>query len=241
MMSTYYCGCCESLLREFLPGGAEYPAILQYDIVGMGRRENKNCPVCGSNDRERMVTLFLKKFILSEDFSELKMLHMAPEHVLREILAKDKRIKYVKGDNFSEGYSYPDTLHVDITRAPFEDQYFDFIICNHVLEHIEDDTAAIRELYRILKPGGRAILQVPISEKLKKTYENKKVKTTEMKIKYFGQRNHVRIYAWDYLHRLAWAGFQTQVFSFDQLYGAYFMKSRGLNEREKIIFCSKPL
>lgn len=235
----YFCPCCSAPISDFTPGGAHFDIIVDLNIVGMGRRLNKNCPMCRSNDRERMVTIYLKNFVLSKDFKRMKMLHVAPESMLASILIADSRIEYIKGDKFDEGYYYPDTIQMDITDIKFADNTFDFIICNHVLEHIYNDRLAIQELYRTLKPGGEAILQVPISEVLSKSYENKKVKSKEMRIKYFGQRNHVRIYAWDYVNRLKQAGFDVEIISLTELYGVDFMTKHGLNANEKIILAKK--
>ncbi len=235
----YFCPCCNTEVEGFSPGGAHFDIIVELDIVGMGRRLNKNCVMCRSNDRERLVTLYMKQFILSKKFESMNMLHVAPEAMLASILIQDQRIKYIKGDKFAEDYYYPDTIQMDITNITFEDKTFDFIMCNHVLEHIYEDNVAMSEIYRVLKPGGQAILQVPISSVLKKTYEDKRPKTKKMRIKYFGQRNHVRIYAWDYIKRLESVGFQVEIVSFSELYGQEFMEQNGLNVKEKIIVCKK--
>lgn len=101
---------------------------------------------------------------------------------------------------------------MDITDIRFPDDYFDEIICNHVLEHVIDDGKAMSELYRILNPGGWAILQVPISLTLKNTYEDFSITTITGREQALGQDDHVRIYAEDYQARLAQAGFKVNVF-----------------------------
>ena len=91
---------------------------------------------------------------------------------------------------------------------PLCSKTFDWVICNHVLEHIEDDQQAMGEIYRVLKPGGSAVLQVPISPALEKTFEDKTIQSPEQREQHFGQRDHVRIYGLDYVQRLEEAGFK---------------------------------
>ena len=100
-------------------------------------------------------------------------------------------------------------IKIDITDIKFQNNTFDCILCSHVLEHILDDNKAIRELYRVLKPNGWAILQVPILRE--KTFEDPNIQTPEERLKYFGQEDHVRIYGLDYKDRLENAGFKVMV------------------------------
>lgn len=120
-------------------------------------------------------------------------------------------IEYVCGDKFYGSPRYKDGRYdgvdeIDITALPYADKSFDSIICNHVLEHIEDDSCALSELYRVLKSGGKAILQVPISY-ITKTIEDPSARTEEEREQTFGQIDHVRIYGTDYPARLKKAGF----------------------------------
>ena len=241
-MNTY-CPCCNAKGKGFRSGWTDHELVVKYDIIGMGRRYNRNCNLCNCNDRERLVTLYLKEYVLSKDFEKIKILHIAPENMLASILEKDKRIDYVKGDKFreefDEWYNYPNTIEMDIRSIPFDEGTFDFVICNHVLEHIEDDILAMNEIYRVLKKDGQAILQVPIADKLEKTYEDKSIQTKEMRTHHFAQKNHVRIYARDYTERLKSTGFAVEVFSFTEKYGNDFSEEQWLNPKEKIILCKK--
>jgi len=113
-----------------------------------------------------------------------------------------------------EGYYYSRMTNlIDITNLPFEDDIFDAIICSHVLEHIQNDKKAISELFRILKPGGFAILQVPISKILETTFEDPSVILPEERKKIFGQFDHVRIYGQDFKTRIEEAGFILKLFN----------------------------
>lgn len=101
-------------------------------------------------------------------------------------------------------------VKMDLHHAPFEDDEFDVILCNHVLEHVEDDAQCMRELYRMLKLGGFAILQVPVDSERQTTYEDPNIVSPEERTVHFGQRDHVRRYGLDYPDRLKKAGFQVE-------------------------------
>jgi predicted SAM-dependent methyltransferase len=205
-------------------------------VVGGGYRPNALCPICGSIDRERLLYLYL---LHKTDIFEKpgKLLHVAPESRLKKLFQTKKSVDYLTADLFSTDVM----VKMDITAIQFSDDYFDAIICNHVLEHIIDDGKAMSELYRILKPGGWAILQVPLSLTLKSTYEDFSISTTEGREKAFGQFDHVRIYAKDYQDRLAKAGFKVNIFNWASEAGNFGGKRNlfGLNEEEPVYFVSK--
>jgi len=127
------------------------------------------CPRCYSSDRERLVYRYItKKSNILNSSKNIRLLHVAPEKNLRKILKSFSRIKYISGDL----NPLVADRKIDITNINFENDYLDFIICNHVLEHIVDDQKAMREFFRVLKPKGITILQVPISKVLKQTFED---------------------------------------------------------------------
>ena len=128
---------------------------------------------------------------------------------------------------------------MDVTNIGFADNTFDVIICNHVLEHIINDQKAIAEFYRVLKPNGWAILQVPISMSLKKTYEDYSVNLPKQREKIFGQRDHVRIYAKDYINRLEDSGFDVSIYNFVKEFGESIVDKHGLIKNENLYICSK--
>ncbi len=203
----YKCPFCNSHLRTFLPFGVNFPVLKEKKVVGGGYRQNALCPICGSFDRERLLHLYL---LHKTDIFEkpTKLLHVAPEAKLADILRVRANVNYLTADISPENVM----VKMDITDIQFPDDSFDAIICNHVLEHIIDDGKAMSELYRTLKPGGWAILQVPISLTLEKTYEDFSLTTIRAREEAFGQGDHVRIYAQDYQDRLAQAGFKVNVF-----------------------------
>jgi SAM-dependent methyltransferase len=211
--SRYECPYCRRKFRKLLPGGEKHAVISEKEIIGSGFRLNAVCPRCYSTDRDRLLFVFLKhKGLFS---SVAKVLHVAPEGSLRVYIQKHTDIEYITGDKHTEGYNdyYYErgVTQLDITELPFNNESFDTIICNHVLEHIVDDQKAMRELYRVLKTGGWAVLQVPYSPKLETTFEDKTLLTDSDREKYYGQFDHVRIYGSDYTSRLENAGFRVSI------------------------------
>jgi SAM-dependent methyltransferase len=205
---SYSCPVCEGRFRKFLPGGFDLPVLKQKQVVGGGFRENLICPRCLSTDRDRLIMLFLKQ--KSDFFTKPnKVLHIAPEPSLYKIFKKSENLDYVPGTKYLEGFYYSNKLlSLDVTSLPFDDDTFDYVIANHLLEHIKDDHKAMREIHRVLKPEGKAILQVPIALALEQTYENNKVQTPKERERHFGQFDHVRLYGKDYAQRLEKAGFK---------------------------------
>ncbi|MBK7751686.1 MAG: methyltransferase domain-containing protein [Flavobacteriales bacterium] len=123
------------------------------------------------------------------------------------MLRKAPGVTYIAGDKQAPGYSYPqDTIDLDITALDFPDDHFDLIICSHVLEHVPEDRTAMRELCRVLRPGGTAILLVPMSDR-PTTDEDPSVTDPQERFRRFGQTDHVRLYGRDYMDRLREAGF----------------------------------
>lgn len=234
---NYYCPNCNSNLRNFIFCGTDSPIIKEKQIIAAGRRK-KECPVCHSAERDRLVFLFVKDYLKAFDNeNKINILHIAPEDCLFPLFKKNiNHTNYICGDKFEEGYSYSlNVLYMDITAIDYEDNYFDLIICNHVLEHIADDLTAMKELYRVLKPNGKAILQVPVSCNMEKTFEDFTITDPSEREKIFGQKNHCRIYGKDYGKRLETAGFKfTPVFISDRRYKKY-----GLDEREQLFLAVK--
>jgi SAM-dependent methyltransferase len=161
------------------------------------------CWRCGSLERHRLVSVWLGRNprLLA---GAPGILHIAPEPALRPLLEAAAR-RYVCGDRdrtFGE-------LALDVTALPFEDATFDVVVCNHVLEHVPDDRAAMRELRRVLCPGGWALLLVPDVD-AERTDEDPGLTDPEQREARFGQMDHVRRYGLDYVDRLSAAGFRPE-------------------------------
>lgn len=208
--SKYKCPICDNSFRKMLPGGFDHEVVKKLNIIGSGRRDNDVCPYCQSTDRDRLVFLYLKQE--TNVFKQkVKILHVGPEPSLYGIFKKHKNILYVTGTKYSEGIYYPKNIDsIDLLELSFGDSEFDMVICNHILEHIDDDHKAISEIYRVLTPGGSAILQVPLSNELEVTYEDTSIKSEKLREVHFGQFDHVRIYGKDYGSKLESVGFEVE-------------------------------
>jgi ubiquinone/menaquinone biosynthesis C-methylase UbiE len=162
------------------------------------------------------------------------LLHIAPEKNLQKVLKASNNIEYISGDL----NPLVADRKIDITNINFENDCFDFIICNHVLEHIQDDRKAMSELFRVLKSGGEAILQVPISKYNKKTFEDFSITSPEGRERYFGQKDHVRIYGKDYKKRLESVGFKVNLYDIKNDLSIQDIKKYGIN-KEEILYIGK--
>jgi SAM-dependent methyltransferase len=214
--------------------GREYRKMLPY-----GRnpaRENALCPNCLSLERHRLIWLYLKeKTGFFKDNN--KFLHIAPELCFIHRFESIPNLDYISADIESPLAK----VKMDINKIPFEENTFDAAMCNHVLEHIEDDIKAMKEIYRVLKPFGWAILQVPFMGKnLKKTFEDPEVITPSERERVFGQRDHVRIYGQDYADRLRSAGFEVHEDRYVMELSEEEVKKYALAADEIIYFCIKP-
>ncbi len=184
------CPVCGGHFRKFMPYGYNNP------------RENALCPKCLSLERHRLMWLYLKN--RTNFFSgDLKILHVAPEQCFYKIFRKMKNLKYITADLESPLAD----IKLDVQKMPFAANEFDMVICNHVLEHVPDDLKAMREILRILKPGGFAIMQVPTAYAMEVTYEDASITDPKERQEKFRQKDHYRLYGRDYLNRIREAGF----------------------------------
>ena len=210
------------------------PPILKNKIIGAGYREQDYCPVCKSTYRHRLVWLYLKELNIWKN--PMTVLHIAPEEMIARKLARMKQLRYITGDADPERYNhYTRAIRLDITHLPFDDASFDVIICNHVLEHIADDKLAMSEIYRVMKPEGFALLQVPLSGVIDKTYEDPGIVTEEERVEHFGQKDHVRIYGKkDYLMRLTGSGFKVTEYNPFRESNYCMLEKLALNPDERV-------
>lgn len=233
---NYQCPFCQSRLKRLKPFGLKFPVLVEKNVIGGGYRLNALCPVCNSLDRERLLYLYLlnKTNVFTD---KLKLLHIAPEAGLSRVIKKHSNIDYLTSDINSNTVM----VKMDITKIDLPDNSFDVIICNHVLEHIIDDKKAMHELHRVLKLGGWGILQVPISLSISKTFEDSSVVIPEKREEVFGQSDHVRIYALDYVDRLEESGFNVAQFKWweDEQFGPPKNKF-GLIQDETLFIVTKP-
>ena len=188
---------------------SNYSKFLSYGYKTV--RKNALCPGTLSLERHRLLWLYLDK---ETNFlsSNLKVLHVAPEQVFYKKFKKLKNWEYFTFDLNSPIAD----IKGNLISTNFKDEYFDLIICNHVLEHIEDDKSALDEMYRILKYNGISILQVPINVKRENTFEDLSIKSKIQREKYFGQYDHVREYGLDFKDRVEQAGFKVEMINYSK-------------------------
>ena len=212
---TRRCPVCKHDVVSFSPLPAYYrdeAARYGYKYFGKGETINVreySCDQCGASDRERLSALFLDSIIRRDDFeSGTSLLHFAPEAALSKRIQQLGKFDYRSADISMEGVSD----HVDITdMACYGNSIFDAFICSHVLEHVQDDHAALCELHRILKPGGWGILMSPLMTEFEESLEDPSITTETDRWRLFGQGDHVRLYAKkDFLRRIARVGFSVR-------------------------------
>lgn len=183
--------------------GRSFSKFLSYGYEQ--QRKNVLSPSTLSLERHRLLWLYLQDHTTFFT-NPHKVLHFAPEQAFYKRFRKLKNLDYTTTDLDSPLAD----VKADICDLPFEDNSFDFILCNHVLEHIPDDTKAMKELYRILQPGGTAILQIPQDLQLEKTFEDDSIEDPKERAKIFGQYDHVRVYGRDYFKKLRSIGFKVE-------------------------------
>ena len=199
---------------------------------GLFQRPESKCPLCGSLERHRLIWLYLNRQTDLFDGHKKKMLHVAPELQLVRLFQKRDYIDYLSADLYAHAM-----VKMDITEIQYPGNTFDVIYCSHVLEHVQDDRKAMDEFYRILKPGGWAILQVPITADA--TLEDPTVISPKERERLFGQDDHVRRYGPDYKARLMEAGFSVTVDGFARGLNDRVSSRFGLMRNEDVYFCRK--
>ena len=222
-LKGYECPICENKIPLFLPSKS---------------RDKFYCPKCESYDRHRFIYYYFKNH--TDIFSEkTKFLHFAPERAIYDILINQESIDYLTAD-LNDGPLIKETM--DMCQIPYPDNYFDVIYNCHVLEHIPDDIKAMVELYRCVKPaseGGVVFVMVPLFRHLSKTFEDEKFDTPELRLKHFGQEDHVRMYGLDIKSRLESVGFQVFELICKDYFDSQIIDKYGLYPGETLFICIK--
>ena len=221
--SKYTCPCCGWRVRAFTAGGGS-----------LRQRELSYCPRCNSKSRHRRVWLFLET--QTNLFAgRLRLLEVGPKFSFSRRFNRMKNLNYAAGDL----QKHPNAdLRMDVTALPLYSDSFDALICMHVLEEVVDDRLAMDEIYRVLKPGGWAVISVP-TDMESKTYEDWSIVTQNERQRAFGEPAHVRVYGYDLEDRLRSSGFEVRVDLSNEL--PVEMRSKyGLRNDENIFFCKKP-
>jgi SAM-dependent methyltransferase len=227
-----HCAFCDNAIARFLPyrsGSCDTPALIRVLAMVGSDVDNFLCPRCGAHDRERHLLLYLQTSGLLAAMRDSSILHFAPEPNLANRIARVEPARYVKCDLRPTA---PDVLAIDMLDIPFAAESFDFVIANHVLEHVGDDLRAIGELRRVLKVGGHAILQTPYSAVLHHTWEDDGILDEAVRLQAHGQEDHVRLYGRDIFDRICSAGLKSLVQTHAQLLGGIDARRAGVNPNE---------
>ena len=213
--------------------GSTFRKFLSYGYSE--QRPNVLSPSTLSLERHRLLWLYLEN---QTDFftKSYKVLHFAPEQAFYKRFKKLKNLEYLTTDLNSPLAD----VKADICNLPFDDNSFDVILCNHVLEHIPDDTKAMKELLRVLRPNGWAILQIPQDLNREKTFEDNSITDKAERTKIFGQYDHVRVYGLDFFEKLENVGFEVQPVEYTNKFNTQERDYYRLAKKEIIPLVKKP-
>jgi SAM-dependent methyltransferase len=228
-----------AFVRRLLPShgskGASFPRTCsvcgyrgRFQTAGRPRRIDARCPKCGSAERYRLFALWLDRH--GRALSTARVLHFAPEKGLAKLLKA--RVGSYQSADITPGKAEI-VRNIEAIEEP--DASFDCVVCSHVLEHV-DDKKALKEVYRVLKPGGVALIMLPVIEGWSTTYENKAVVTPEDRMRHYGQSDHVRYYGSDVRDRIRAAGFKLDEFTAE----GEDVLTYGLARGEKVFVATKP-
>ncbi len=218
------CPVCEHSFRKFLSYGSK-----------VKHRENVLCPYDLTLERHRLMWLYLRDHSNFFTAEKLNVLHIAPEQCFHKRFKQQKNLNYLTGDLVSPIAD----MHFDLHNIPLEDNRFDVVFCNHVLEHVDDAIQCMRELHRVMKPGGWGIMQVPQDLSLEQTYEDPTITSPEEREKHFWQKDHVRLFGKDYPDWLRKAGFTVTEFDKDSNYPAELIERYRIGKDEILYIVSK--
>lgn len=211
------------------------PLMKQLGIVGSDV-ENHECPACGCNDRERHLLMYLTTSNLLSSMKGARILHLAPERHLQRFIRNAMPSEYILGDL----YPYrPDIERIDLHAVPYPEDHFDFVLANHVLEHVKDDIKALNEIFRVLRPGGYAILQTPYSSVLTRMFQDSGIQSDQARLQAYGQEDHCRLYGRDIFQRFESEGFRSLTIGHFEILGHVNPIKQGINTDEPLFLFHK--
>lgn len=219
--SARFCTVCKSSVRYFKPYGSRE------------KRQDAECPVCGAVERHRFTWSFFEQRSNLFDGRPKRMLHVAPEPAFEKRLRAISYLDYRSSDPQDTNAD----LRMDITAISLPDDSFDVIHCSHVLEHIQEDQKAMRELARVLAPGGWATILVPVIAEA--TFDDPSITDAEGRAALFGQWDHVRAYGKDFAQRLAAQGFSVETVRARDMLSNPKELERVQFKDEELFFCRK--
>lgn len=218
------CPVCERSFSKFLSYGSNAAS-----------RENVLCPYDLTLERHRLMWLYLKGHTDFFTNEHLNVLHIAPEQCFHQKFKAQANLSYLTGDLVSPIAD----LHFDLHDIPLEDARFDVVFCNHVMEHVKDPMRCMQELYRVMKPGGWAIMQVPQDFSRETTYEDASITSPAEREKHYWQKDHVRLFGKDYPQWLERAGFKVSTFDPKEEVGSELIERYRLSQSEILYIAHK--
>jgi SAM-dependent methyltransferase len=234
------CCICGRKLRRFLPYRGAWsgmpPVLADQGVIGSDI-ENFECPACGCHDRERHLFLYLQASGLFRAMAGARILHLAPERHLQRLVAQAGPSEYVLGDLYP---TRTDIRRIDLLDIDCPEASFDFVIANHVLEHVSDDARALREILRVLRPGGQAILQTPFASRLPSKFEDAAITGEDARLQAYGQEDHCRLYGADFPDFVTSFGYLSKVSTHAALLPGVDARRLGVNAQEPFLLFAKP-
>lgn len=200
--------------------------------------DNFSCSRCSSTDRERHLNLYFEATKQTSGICGSRILHFAPERKFATWLTSFSPSEHVLADLHPTS---PSIRKIDLLSIPFSENYFDFVIANHVLEHVDDDIRALSEIHRVLKPGGIAILQTPYCEGISEKIEDHAVISPEARLQLYGQEDHVRLYGRDFRSYICSQGFDDICVTHREIFSDVDTKRYGVNALEPFLRFRKPI
>lgn len=234
----YICGNVFHSFSKYRGGTKNLSKFIKtLEIVGSDIN-NFSCFYCESHDRERHLCMYFDKLNIWSKMKNASILHFAPEKNLSKKIAASQPKTYIRADLFPKT---KDVKKINITRIPFKSNSFDLVICNHVLEHIDDYLKALREISRVLKPQGRAILQTPYSSLINHNFEVTAISTKKLRKEFYGQEDHLRVFSKRHLLQdIRNANFQVKIIKNNRFYNKEDSLYYGINPNEDLILAIKP-
>lgn len=225
------CNVCGNRIGRYMPAGERSELFSDHYVIGGGYREHAVCPVCGALDRDRW-----QHYVIEYETDILKsrcrVLHIAPEAACYRFIRENPYCDYYTGD-----IEIGSAMHqIDLTDIQFCNNFFDYVIANHVFEHISDEQKMFEEIRRVLKPEGAVICSFPICMDMD-TLEKKEELSAEERLRYYGQKDHVRLYGRDFKEHIEQFGFDIKVISPRDRFQADNIEKYGFICDDKILIC----
>lgn len=234
----YICGKTFGHFTKYRNGTRKIPDFLRRLVIVGSDIDNFGCQYCGSHDRERHLCMFFDRLNLWKKIRNSRIIHFAPEKNLTSKIRSMEPKQYVLADIYPNN---DQVQQIDIVDVPFGDSAFDFIICNHVLEHVKEYKSALKEIYRILSPGGIGVLQTPYSKLLKSNFEDENINTNELRSYFYGQEDHCRVFSEDNLFTdLRDSGLELRMVKHSDHFNDQESQYYGVNKKEDLIMVRKP-